>query len=443
MFKTFLIARREYLAFVRTVGFWLSLFTLPLIIGCSISIPILLRHSAPVETVAILDLSGDHIEGAVAEAVRGHAPKQGAGGVFDDGGLKLVPLPAGLSADMPLKEAEVKVPSVIEAGKVTSVIVASDSADQLHFRIWSANGHKGNVEELILWDLHGLQYYKLAGLHGVDPKLAHEMREARADIVSLTPASAAVPKKGGFAAGFKENGGRFLGIAISYMTWISIFSSSMILLGSVIEEKSSKVLEVLLASASTEAILVGKVLGVACVMLTVSGLWALTAFAVSYYGFALMPAQTAHEVTLALAGMFSLSHVTLLLAYFMGGYLMFGVFFAAIGAFCETQKDAQAIIGPMTIVLMIPMMTMQVAFTSPDLPMLKYMSWFPLFTPFLMPLRLSQPLPWYEIAGTLGAMCIVALIMIWVGRRAFKVGALTGGKLSWGMLFGIAVNKPG
>lgn len=63
MNKTFLIARREYLAFVRTVGFWLSLFTLPLILGCSIFIPILMRHSAPVETVAILDLSGDHIEG--------------------------------------------------------------------------------------------------------------------------------------------------------------------------------------------------------------------------------------------------------------------------------------------------------------------------------------------------------------------------------------------
>ncbi len=447
MFKTFLIARREYLAFVRTVGFWLSLFTLPLIIGCSIFIPILLRHSAPVETVAILDLSGDHIEGAVADAIRAHAPKQGPGGVFDDGGLKLVPLPAGLptslTADMPLKDAEARVQSVIEAGQVTSVIVASDSADQLHFHIWSANGHKGNVEALILWDLHGLQYYKLAGMHGVDPKLAHDMREARADIVSLTPASAAAPKKDGFAAGFKENGGRFLGIAISYMTWISIFSSSMILLGSVIEEKSSKVLEVLLASASTESILVGKVLGVACVMLTVSGLWALTAFGLSYYGFALMPADTAHEVTLALAGMFSLSHVALLLAYFVVGYLMFGVFFAAIGAFCETQKDAQAIIGPMTIVLMIPMMTMQVAFTSPDLPMLKYMSWFPLFTPFLMPLRLSQPLPWYEIAGTLAGMGVVALVMIGVGRRAFKVGALTGGKLSWGMLFGIAVNKPG
>ncbi len=438
MNKTFLIARREYLAFVRTVGFWLSLFTLPLILGCSILIPILMRHSAPVETVAILDLSGDHIEGAIAEAVRAHAPKPG---VFDDGGLRLAPLPAGLSADMPASEAEAKIPAIIGSGQVASIIVATDSGDKLHFRIWSADGHKGKVENLILWDLHGLQYFKLAGMHGIDHGLAHDMRESRADIVSLTPASADAPKKDGFAEGVRENGGRFLGIGISYLTWITIFSSSMILLGAVIEEKSSKVLEVLLASASTESLLVGKVLGVAGVMLTVSGLWAVTAFALSTYGFNAMPAETSREIAAAISGLLSPVHVALLLAYFTGGYLMFGVFFAAVGAFCETQKDAQAIIGPMTIVLMIPMMTMQVAFTSPDLPMLQYMSWFPLFTPFLMPLRLSQPLPWYEIAGTLAGMGVVALIMIAVGRRAFKAGALTGGKLSWGMLFRIATRK--
>lgn len=438
MNKTFLIAKREYLAFVRTVGFWLSLFTLPLILGCSILIPLMMRHSAPVETVAILDLSGDHIDGAIAEAVRAHAPKPG---VFDDGGLKLVPLPAGLSPTMPAGEAEAKIPAIISAGQVGSIILATDSGDKLHFRIWSADGHKGKVENLILWDLHGLQYYKLAEKHGIDHGVAHDMRESRADIVSVTPASAAAPKKDGFAEGVRENGGRFLGIGISYITWITIFSSSMILLGSVIEEKSSKVLEVLLASASTESLLIGKVLGVAGVMLTVSGLWAVTAFALSTYGFNAMPAETSREIAAAVSGLLSPVHVALLLAYFTGGYLMFGVFFAAVGAFCETQKDAQAIIGPMTIVLMIPMMTMQVAFTSPDLPMLQYMSWFPLFTPFLMPLRLSQPLPWYEIAGTLVGMGIVALIMIGVGRRAFKAGALTGGKLSWGMLFRIATRK--
>jgi len=263
------------------------------------------------------------------------------------------------------------------------------------------------------------------------------MREARADIVSLTPRNAAESKTDDFAANVQDNAPRFIGIAISYITWISIFSSSMILLGSVIEEKSSKVLEVLLSSARAESILIGKVLGVAGITLTVGALWATAIGTLSYYGFNVMPADKAQAVSQVLAGTFSPVHIALLLTYFFGGYLMFGVFFAAVGAFCETQKDAQAIIGPVTIVLMIPMMTMQVAFTSPDLPMLKYMSWFPLFTPFLMPLRLSQPLPWWEIAGTLGGMAVVGLFMVNMGRRAFRHGALSGAKLSWGNLLGL------
>jgi ABC-2 type transport system permease protein len=59
-----------------------------------------------------------------------------------------------------------------------------------------------------------------------------------------------------------------------------------------------------------------------------------------------------------------------------------------------------------------------------------------------MPLRLAQPLPMWEIVVTLGGMVIVGGFMIVVGRKAFKQGALTGGKLTWGTLFRIATQKP-
>jgi len=424
---------------VRTVGFWLSLFTLPTIFAASIFVPMMMRQSEPVQTVAVLDLSGDGISRDMEALVRARAPKGKDRGMFDSGGLKLVATPSELSGVTTLAEAEAKMPEVLASGRADTVMIASDTGDKLAFRIWSISARKGSVQDQLQWDLHGLQYYKMARMNGIDPKLAHDMRESRAELVSLTPQSASEPKKkDSLAEGFRDNGGKFIGIAFSYVTWISIFSSSMILLGSVIEEKSSKVLEVLLSSASAESILLGKVLGVAGVMLTVAALWAATAATLSYYGFSVMPAETAKEVQAVLTGLFSPAHIALLLAYFCGGYLMFGVFFAAVGAFCETQKDAQAIIGPVTIVLMIPMMTMQVAFTSPDLPMLKYMSWFPLFTPFLMPLRLSQPLPWWEIAATLAGMGVVGLLMVNMGRRAFRHGALSGAKLSWGNLLGLS-----
>ncbi len=448
MHKTFLIARREYLAFVRTVGFWLSLFTLPLIISCSIFIPVMIRTSAPAETVAVLDLSGDNIDGALRDIIRAQEPKVPAAGApsgvagnvlrgMGGGGLHLVGLPAGLSPDMTVEQAEAKIPALLRGSdKVSTILVAYDRDDMLHFHIWSDGGHKGNLEGKILWDLHGLQYYKLAHMHGIDAKLAHDMRESRADIVSMTPASAAGPKKNAIVQAFSDNGPRVLGAVTGYITWMAIFSSSMILLGSVIEEKSSKVLEVLLASASTESILVGKVLGVAAVMLTVAAIWATVIFCLWSYGAPYIPANVAQGIHTALSGLFSPVHVALLAVYFVTGYLMFGVMFAAIGAFCETQKDAQAVMGPTMIVLMIPMMMMQAAFVPVEPPMLKYLSYVPLFTPFLMPLRLSHDLPWWEIGGTLAGMGLMALLMVNIGRSAFRHGALSGAKLSWGVLLG-------
>ncbi len=432
MGKTFLIARREYLAFVRTVGFWLSLLTVPAIFGFAVGLPLLMHRSEPVQTVAVLDLTGEHVGASISDILRKHQPHSGA---FSGGGIREVALPGGLSPALSLKDAEAKIPALVDAGAVTAIVVAYDDGSKLHFHLWSNSNHRGDLKDAIGDDLDSLQYDKLARLRGIDPQVARELHETRADIRNLTPASAGNEKQG-FAQALRENGGRFMGIAVSYVTWIAIFSSAMILLGSVIEEKSSKMLEVLLASASTESILLGKVLGVAGVMLTVAAIWATVVAGLGHFGFAALPPDVAVALKAALLGLFSPVHIALLLAYLIGGYLMFGLFFAAVGAFCETQKDAQAVIGPTTIVLMIPMMTFQIAIRSADVPMIQYMSWFPLFTPFLMPLRLAQGVAWYEIAGTLAGMGAVALFMINLGRRAFRQGALTGEKLSWGALFG-------
>lgn len=430
MRKTWLIACREYLAFVRTVGFWLSLLTVPLIFGSSLFLPLFLRQSATPQAVAVLDLSGERIDGRLREAIRAHGADQGGDG------LRLTALPAGLMPDMTLEAAEAKMPGLLRAADdPPTVLIAYTDGGGLHFHIWSEPSRKGRLARMLSRELGGFEAERMARAGGVDPRLARRLYDAKADIVSLTPNSARKPGNS-VAEAVKDNGPRVLGAVTGYITWMAIFSSSMILLGSVIEEKSSKVLEVLLASASTTNILVGKVLGVAMVLLTVTAIWVAAAFGLGTYGLGLMKSETLQVVTAALGGLFTPAHLGLLLVYFITGYLMFGVMFAAIGAFCETQKDAQAVMGPVMIVLMIPLFCMQTAFVSGEVPILRYLSWVPVFTPFLMPLRLAQPLPWYEIAGTLAGMGIVAVLMIRTGGKAFRHGALTGERLSWGALLG-------
>ncbi|MDI7774065.1 ABC transporter permease [Asticcacaulis sp. EMRT-3] len=443
------------MAFVRTTGFWLSLVTLPLLITAIIFVPVLLRQSAPVTvlSVAVLDLSHDHIGGdlrdlvqakaappAGSDALQGLAAKMAHGDV-----VRLAALPPSLDPashpGLSVAQAEALIPKLLAApdAKVSNIILAYDDGDVLQFHLWSTHAQKGKLQDMLQWDLHGLQYYKLAREHGIDHQLAHDMRESRATLVSLSPGTL----RAGGALGdmLRDNAPRIIGMMSGYLAWMTIVSSSMILLSGVIEEKSSKVLEVVLASTSAESLLIGKVLGVACVMLTVGAIWSLGGWVLLSSGLSFLPPNMLAAVQAGLAGLFSPLHLLLLAAYFACGYLMFGVSFAAIGAFCETQKDAQAIMGPVMMVLMVPMLCMQSAFIAPESPILRWLSFVPIFTPFLMPLRLAEPLPWWEIALSLTLMVVLMVFMIGVGRRAFRQGALTGGKLSWGLLARIAIRR--
>ena len=71
------------------------------------------------------------------------------------------------------------------------------------------------------------------------------------------------------------------------------------------------------------------------------------------------------------------------------------------------------------------------AIRTPDMPLVKVLSWVPLFTPFLMPARIPSEPPLWEIAGTMLGMAMMAAVMVWIGGKAFRAGALATGKLDW------------
>ena len=120
------------------------------------------------------------------------------------------------------------------------------------------------------------------------------------------------------------------------------------------------------------------------------------------------------------------------LLYIAGGYLMYAVLFAAIGAFCETPRDAQTLMGPIMMLLIVPIFTMQFALRTPDALYVQILSWVPLFTPFLMSARIpSGGVGPVEIAATTAGMFAMAVFMVWIAGRAFRAGALSDVKLSW------------
>ena len=117
--------------------------------------------------------------------------------------------------------------------------------------------------------------------------------------------------------------------------------------------------------------------------------------------------------------------------YFIAGYLMYATLFATIGSFCETTREAQTLLGPLMILLTIPMVFMGQAIARPDAPLLQALSWFPPFTPFLMAARAASGPPWWQVVGTATLMFAMTAGELWIAGRAFRTGALSSGRFEF------------
>ena len=203
--------------------------------------------------------------------------------------------------------------------------------------------------------------------------------------------------------------------------WSLILTGAGILLNSVIEEKQNRILEVLLTSASAPEIMGGKILGAAGVTATALVVW------VSVAG-AIFGSQNPQLLSDIVSLMLGRGLILYFLLYFVGGYLMYAALFTTIGAFCETPREAQTLLGPLMILLTIPMIFMGQAVTRPDAPLLQALSWAPPFTPFLMAARAASGPPLWQVAGTAALMFATTGLELWVAGRAFRTGALASGR---------------
>ena len=453
MKRTLLIARREYVAYAKTVGFWLSLLAFPLFAVLGGGIPLLIRSAEPIKAVAIVE-EGPQASGLAAvvqsalkaeqdrinqraqdAAAKGQA---GAGrAVASLGGpkIRLVPAPAaiadasaGPSRDEAIRHALDK--STPDDQRLDAVVFLTRQDGRPAAQVWTGRANDSDVGDFVRSALRTGYREQMLVSAGVAPALVDQIESFRPDVKAFSPNAAS-----GGEVSMRDRLPSFIGLGAGFLLWSLVLTGASILLNSVMEEKSNRILEVLLSSASATEILTGKVLGVAFLTLTVLAAWG------GLGGFVLLSAapQTAVQVGQVLLHQ---GLVFYFIAYMVGGYLMYAVLFAAIGAFCETPRDAQTLMGPIMMVLIVPIMVMQMALTNPDAPVVKILSWIPFFTPFLMSARAPSDPPLIEIILTLIGMFATAALMVWIAGRAFRAGALSDVKLSW-KSFGRAITGRG
>lgn len=452
MNRTLLIARREYAAYAKTVGFWLSLLAFPLFAVLGGAVPILIKSSEPVRAVAVIEegpqasglaaairdalsrdverqqererMANEAAEKATGMPVNSSGAAKGAFARLSGPRLRIVETPADIAAAAPGQARDAVVRRYLtddtpKAGRLDAVVFLTRDADGPAARVWTARATDDAVEDFVRDALRSANRKAVFEGAGIDPVVVENAEKFRPTISVFSPKSAS-----GGEVSFRDKLPTLIGMAGGFLLWSLIITGASILLNSVMEEKSNKILEVLLSSASPMEILTGKVLGVALLTLTVLLGWG----GIGAAGLVAAAPETAGMIgdILLTGGM-----LAWFVAFMVGGYLMYAVLFAAVGAFCETPRDAQTLMGPIMIVLVIPIMTMSMAMTTPDAPVVKILSWVPFFTPFLMMARLPSDPPMLELIGAMAGMFAFALFMAWLSGRAFRAGALSDVKLSW------------
>ena len=414
-----MIARREYFSYLKTPGFWISLCVAPLVIGfATLGGARAVQSTAPPPRLAVVDFSHSGFAQALRPALEGPEPL-----------ARVVPAPAGAEdarapeqASQAMRTALTGSHPALDAG-----VVVSGPPAQLRLDVWSRDiGDPGLTGTLQAVAAARMRQARL-GAQGVSPELLRTLDQAAPEVRRFSPKSSG-------EVSFKDQAPGLAAFASAFVLWMSVVTGAGILLNSVIEEKSGRILEVLMSSASIPEILGGKILGVAGLTGTVLTVW-------GALGAAVMLKGSAGQLGQVLGALSAHGLIVYFALFFVGGYLMYASVFAAIGAFCETTREAQTLLGPLMILLSVPILFLTTAVQRPDAPVIAALSFVPPFTPFLMTARIAAGLPaWQAVAG-LVEMGVTATVVVWLCGRAFQAGALSGGGLDLRRLVGGALRR--
>ncbi len=426
MSRMFTIAVREYLAFVRTVGFWLSICLMPAGLLTAIYATSMTAKVAPPPNIAVVDLTGGAYVAPLETALRNPTDRTLRPAVIVAApGAPFSSAAAASQGLRPYIAGEVRTPA---GARLDDAVIVGGTAADPSLSLWTRNLIEPALKTELSEALAGAVRRARLEASGVSADRIAAIDAYEPQVAQFSPKSAA----GRVSA--RDNLPAFVGLAMGFVLYALTLTGAGILLNSVIEEKSNRILEVLLTSASVPEIIGGKILGAAAVTLSALTVWATVA------GFAFIGRDP--RLFADILGV--LTHHGLIFyfaLYFVGGYLMYATLFTTIGAFCETPRDAQTLLGPLMILLTIPIVFMGQAVTHPDAPALVVLSWIPPFTPFLMAARAASGPPAWEIAGTAAMMFGLTLVELWIAGRAFRTGALASGRFDFRLLVAGAMGR--
>jgi ABC-2 type transport system permease protein len=218
---------------------------------------------------------------------------------------------------------------------------------------------------------------------------------------------------------------------LGFFIYISMFIYGAIVMRSVIEEKTSRVIESVISSVKPFHLMAGKIFGVGAVGLTQILIWALAMGLLSLYGLQIAAFFMSDPSQAQSAGIPTVSLVTLgfFVLFFVLGYFLYSTLYAGIGALVNSEQEAQQFLMPIGLVIAVPIIMMMYVITNPSSQTSVIMSLVPFFTPIIMLARIAvETPPVWQIIASIILMVLAILGMIWIVGRIYRVGVLMYGK---------------
>jgi ABC-2 type transport system permease protein len=399
------ILRREYLENVRTKAFLVGLVLTPVWMGLVFLVPSLVERPES-ERVVIVDETGE-LGRALAESLEASRSPVWQVSVRDPIAMRKVKSSSGKSALDELREMAgrgdhflvVLTPPILEKrppreGEHSSLVAGPSGAGALQ----TATGH-------LVSRVNDLVNRRIAERRGFPPETVDLLAR---DAVRYQP----VDEKGEQVGA----AGMIAPILFMMLLFMGIVGISQMLISSTLEEKTNRVFEILLSSVSAFQLMLGKILGICAVGLTLLVLWSAGGLvAASVKG---------------LDGIVDAPQIAWFLVYYVLGFLLIASLMVAVGSACNTLKEAQNLMAPISLLLALPIILSMTVMGNPNGTTAVVLSFVPPFTPFIMMLRVASvpPPPVWQVAASLVLLAGSTFLAVRMAARIFRVGVLLHGQ---------------
>ncbi len=400
MNKILTIARWEYLEKVKTKTFIISLIITPLIIIMFSLLPTLLTQKEDQRTkiIGVVDTSGIYFHRLTDELEQYK---------LDDNQPNYILLNLA-DKKKTLKQLKTEADKNVIDNEIEGFLfILNSGTDSLEVEYRSEN--LGSFRDLRHFEekINRIRIQNELSARGIDPSLT-EFVQSKVEIEQIK-----IEKSG------KEGKQNFLVVFFSAFIFIILLTmmviySGQLLVRSLIEEKSNRLIEILISSCTSEQLLAGKILGLSALGLTQIFIWSLIAMAL--VGGAVIPPA-------------AFDNILIMLVYFIVGFIFYTTIFVGIGSIVTTEQEAQQMTTYISLILIMPVVVAMPAIQNPESMMVKVMSYIPLTIPSIMLLRFKiAPVPLIDIIITLSILFVSTFVTLKIYAKIFRIGILSYGK---------------